>query len=277
MVIKPILPYLLLLIACNLVLQVQAQQKRKLIWSDEFDIAGMPDTTKWTYEEGFIRNIEKQYYTVGRKENARVENGHLIIEARKEDYPNKKYDAARVNWKYRDSLAENTSASLTTFNKKTFRYGRIEVRAKIPHGLGVWPAIWMLGANRSTIGFPWCGEIDIMEFVGHDSTHIHSSAHYPIDTSGETSSFGGELMVQQPYNDFHVYAIEWSRKEISYYFDDSCYHRFPIPKAKFRRRNPFTKPFCLIINLALGGSWGRTLDDAILPRQFVIDYVRVYQ
>jgi len=276
MVIKPIIQYTLFVILCCIVIPATAQH-RKLIWSDEFNIDGLPDTTKWTYEEGFIRNIEKQYYTVGRKENARVENGYLIIEARKEDYPNRNYDASRVNWKYRDSIAEYTSASLTTLYKRSFKYGRIEVRAKIPHGLGVWPAIWMLGENRTTLGWPWCSEIDIMEFVGHDSTHIHSSAHYPLDTSGETTSYGGEIEVQQPYNDFHTYAIEWNNKEIRYFYDDSCYHHFPIAKARFQKRSPFTKPFYLIVNLALGGSWGRALNDAILPQRFVIDYIRVYQ
>jgi beta-glucanase (GH16 family) len=249
-------------------------QKRKLIWQDEFNYTGLPDSSKWDYETGHIRNTEEQYYT---KENARVQNGCLLIEARKQTYPNQFYDAKRINWKYRDPVANYTSASMVTLGKQHFKYGRIEVRAKLPKGMGVWPAIWMLGKNREMVGFPFCGEIDIMEFVGHDSNHIHASLHYPIDTAGNSSSKGGEIKVNQPYNAFHVYAIEWSRKKIDYYFDDSLYHSVDITQIRFSKSNPFRKPFFLLINLALGGSWGREIDDNILPQQFLIDYVRVYK
>jgi beta-glucanase (GH16 family) len=267
---------LCLLIGCLLMLiaNMAFAQQSKLIWNDEFNYNGLPDSSKWTYETGHIRNAEKQYYT---KQNARVQNGYLVIEARKENHPNQFYDAKRVNWKFRDSLASYTSASITTLGKQYFKYGRVEVRAKLPKGLGVWPAIWMLGRNREKVGFPFCGEIDIMEFVGHDSNHVHASLHYPIDTAGNTASKGGEIKVQQPYNDFHVYAIEWNRKRIDYYFDNSLYHSVDISKITISKSNPFRKPFFLLINLALGGSWGREIDDGILPQQFLIDYVRVYK
>lgn len=273
---KAIVPLFLISILLHTFLPTAAQ-KRKLVWQDEFNYQGLPDSSKWAYETDHVRNMEEQYYTRARKENARVENGCLVIEARKETYPNALYDAKRVNWKYRDSLASYTSASIVTLGKKYFRYGRLEIRAKLPKGLGVWPAIWMLGKNRQTVGFPWCGEVDIMEFVGHDSGHVHASLHYPIDTAGNSRSKGGEIKVDQPYNAFHVYAIEWSRKRIDYYFDDSLYHSVDISSITFNRKNPFRKPFFLLINLALGGSWGREIDDAILPQQFLIDYVRVYK
>ena len=252
-------------------------QKRKLVWSDEFNYTGLPNSRKWSYEIGHVRNYEKQYYTRARKENARVENGCLIIEGRKEIFVNTAYDASRTNWKFTDSLAAYTSASIKTIYKKYFQYGRIEVKAKLPKGLGIWPAIWMLGKNSSTIGWPWCGEIDIMEFVGHDSTHIHGTLHYPVDTAGKLVSSGNKIQTKDPYNNFHVYAIEWTQQKIDFYFDDSLYHSFKISKATFNKRNPFQKPFYLIINLALGGSWGGTIDNKILPQQFLVDYVRIYR
>ncbi|MBN1818816.1 MAG: DUF3472 domain-containing protein, partial [Sedimentisphaerales bacterium] len=131
----------------------------KLTWGDEFDYTGLPNADKWDYEVGFIRNQEKQYYTKARAENARVEDGMLIIEGRKE-----KYDRA-----------DYTSASIHTWGKQHFLYGRIEVRAKLPTGRGTWPAIWMLGINRRELGWPACGEIDIMENVGFDPDTIHAN------------------------------------------------------------------------------------------------------
>jgi len=131
-------------------LSVGCAQDWKLVWSDEFDRPGLPDPAKWGYEKGFVRNQEKQYYTEARKENARVEGGMLIIESRREEYRNAHY----------------TSASLTTQGTASWTYGRMEMRAKLPTGRGIWPAFWMLGINESQVGWPACGEIDIMELVG---------------------------------------------------------------------------------------------------------------
>ena len=154
----------------------------KLVWSDEFNKAGLPDAAKWDYETGLVRNHERQFYTRARRENARVENGMLIIEARKEKYRSPSTEpAARSEQEGREKLdhqgADYTSASLTTSGKAAWTYGRIEVRAKLPSGRGTWPAIWTLGTNIDKAGWPSCGEIDIMEFVGFEPGIIHANIH----------------------------------------------------------------------------------------------------
>jgi len=152
----------------------------KLVWSDEFDKPGLPDPAKWGYESGFIRNNEQQFYTRERKENARVEGRMLIIEARKERFRTPDLSLAandqRRGARSRE-FAEYTSASLTTRGKVSWSYGRIEVRAKLPSGRGTWPAIWTLGTNSRQVGWPACGEIDIMEFVGFEPGFIHANIH----------------------------------------------------------------------------------------------------
>ena len=266
----------LTLLTCQLA-SAQTNKKRKLIWSDEFNYTGLPDSTKWGYENGFIRNNESEYYTKARKENAWVANGLLTITGRKEPYLNQAYKPRSTNWQTKDSLASYTSAALITLNKKHFTYGRIEVRAKIPKGLGVWPAVWMLGVDRGLVRWPYCGEIDIMEFVGHDSSHIHGTIHYADTTAKrQHASSGNKIETTQPYNGFHLYAAEWTSKGIDIYFDDSLFHHFDINQATYKGDNAFRKPFYLLLNLALGGSWGGPINDAILPQQYLIDYVRVY-
>lgn len=158
-----------------------AQNKKgwKLIWQDEFNYTGLPDATKWGYEVGHIRNNEQQYYTRAKKENVWVSNGVLIITGRKENYKNENYKNESTDWRYKDSIAQYTSASINTLGKAAWKYGRIEVKAKLPTGGGIWPAIWMLGANRSIVGWPICGEIDIMEFIGNHPADIYSTIHFP--------------------------------------------------------------------------------------------------
>jgi beta-glucanase (GH16 family) len=249
----------------------------KLTWSDEFNYIGLPDSSKWTYEKGFVRNNEKQYYTYKRKENAYVSDGVLTITAKKENFVNEKYKPGSLQWQNKDSLAAYTSAAIITKNKASWKYGKIEVRAKIPNGLGVWPAIWMLGSNESKVGWPLCGEIDIMEFVGHDSSAIHGTIHYADPQTKKHLQSGGKVVVAQPYNDFHIYSCEWDSKEIKCWFDGKPYHTFPVGKAGEDSTNAFQKPFYLLINFALGGSWSGVLDDNVLPQKFMVDYVRVYQ
>lgn len=258
--------------------QSSPSKKWKLVWGDEFNYTGLPDSAKWGYEEGFIRNNESQYYTVARKENAWINNGMLTITGQKEQYPNRLYKPGNAKWQRKDSLASYTSAALITLNKKHFTYGRVEVRAKIPQGLGVWPAIWMLGVDRGMVRWPYCGEIDIMEFVGHDSNHVHATVHFADTTDKrQHTSSGSKIETLQPYNDFHVYAVEWNDKEMNFFFDDSIYHHFNIDKAAYKGDNPFQKPFYLLLNLALGGAWGGPINDSNLPQQYLIDYVRVYE
>ena len=245
----------------------------KLMWSDEFNYTGLPDPKKWGYEEGWVRNHELQYYTRDRKENARVENGMLIIEGRKEQFKNPNYDPAHPGTT--PEYAAYTSASLTTQGMESWKYGRIEVRAKLPHGLGVWPAIWMLGDDISKVGWPACGETDIMEFVGHSPKQVHATVHYRID--GKHQSNGKALDVDKPWDGFHVYAVDWTPERMDFYYDNTKYQSFNVADARDAGQNPFQKPQFLILNLALGGSWGGKMDDSILPQKFEIDYVRVYQ
>jgi beta-glucanase (GH16 family) len=236
----------------------------ELVWADEFDYKGLADTNKWGYEEGFVRNHESQYYTKARLENARVENGSLLIECKKEDF--KPANGSAVKY---------TAASLNTQNKISWQYGRIEVRAKLPQGKGVWPAIWMLGTNISQVGWPACGEIDIMELVGKEPNNIYGTLHYAVDH--KHSSDGGKFVADKPSDGFHIYAVEWFEDRIDFFFDTNKYHTVLLDKAGKGADNPFRKPHYLLINFALGGDWGGPFEDSILPQQYLIDYVRVYK
>jgi len=251
-----------------------------MVWSDEFNIDGLPDSSKWNYEQGFVRNQEAQYYTHARKENARVENGHLVIEARRETWPNPGYDAdaSARRWQRSRKTSEVTSASLVTLEKATWTYGRIEVRAKLPQGRGVWPAIWMLGTNISDIGWPACGEIDIMEYVGYDPNRIHANVHMKKYNHSIGTGKGAKIKTPKPYEGFHVYAVEWTGERMDFFFDDQKYFTFENEHSGFDAW-PFDKPHYLILNLAIGGSWGgqKGIDTNIFPQTFLIDYVRVYQ
>lgn len=159
-----------------------------LAWSDEFDRDGAPDPAKWNPEVGLIRNGELQYYTRDRAKNARIENGHLVIEAHKEPFEKAAY----------------TSASLTTAGRASWTYGRIEARAKLPGGRGTWPAIWMLGDSIRTVGWPTCGEIDIMEHVGYDPEKVHCTVHTGAYNHPAHTQRGNTLETPAPHAGFHV-------------------------------------------------------------------------
>ena len=259
--------WLLLLIMAGIAC-AQERAGWKLIWSDEFDKPGLPDAKKWTNEVGFIRNREAQYYTQARPENARVENGRLIIEGRKEEYtaPDGK-------------TSHYTAASLTTEGLFEMTYGRVEVRAKLPRGRGMWPAIWMLGTNINKVGWPKCGEIDIMEAVGHDPDKVFANVHWFVYEKGKHASFGGKLKEQAPADDFHVYAVEWFADRMDFYYDETKYFTCPIEKAGSGDKNPFNKPHYLLMNLAIGGAWGgkKGIDDSVFPQRYEIDYVRIFR
>jgi len=241
-----------------------------LVWSDDFSTEpdGLPDPAKWSFEEGFLRNHESQYYTKDRLENARIEHGQLIIEGRKETYPNPTGKGPKV--------AQYTSAAIETYGKADWLYGRIEVRAKLPAGKGVWPAIWMLGTNarQPGIGWPRCGEIDIMELVGKQPNVIHGTMHY---FTGKHAFLGKETTLDHPEAGFHVYAADWTPDFIDISVDGQVYHHFATAQADYQGQNPFHQPQYLLLNLALGGDWGGKIDDSIFPQRLVIDYVRVYQ
>lgn len=242
--------------------QGQTDSEWQLVWSDEFDNDGLPDPGKWTYDIGYIANNEKQYYTEARLENARVEDGYLIIEARKEPWEDFDY----------------TSARLVTRETSTWTYGRFEVRAKVPSGIGTWPAIWMLGENIEDVGWPACGEIDIMEYVGFDPNTVHGNIHTEAYNHTIGTNKGASTELDQPWEEYHIYAVEWLEDRIDFFVDDVKYFSFE-KESSDDDVWPFDKPHYLLLNLAIGGNWGgrEGIDDSIFPRQMSVDYVRVYQ
>jgi len=229
-----------------------------LVWSDEFDGAGLADSTKWDYEVGKVRNNEAQYYTKARVENAHLEGGSLVITALKESYQGSQY----------------TSASLITKGLQDFHYGRLEVRAKIPTGKGSWPAIWLLGTNIDQVGWPACGEIDVMENVGFDPDAMHCTVHTQGPSGHESK--GDQITVTNPFDDFHLYQMEWDASQIVLSVDGTPVLTYPNDG---QNPWPFDKPQYLLLNLAIGGSWGgqQGIDDAIFPLTYAIDYVRYFQ
>jgi beta-glucanase (GH16 family) len=234
----------------------------RLVWQDEFNGSGLPDATRWGYEVGYVRNNELQYYTQNRLENARQENGQLILEAR------------RDGWNGHDI----TSASIITKGKKSFLYGRIEVRAKLPTGKGTWPAFWMLGTNIDQVGWPACGEIDIMEYVGYQPTSIFGTVHTPFYYHGSPAGpRGGSTQASSPWLDYHLYAIEWFPDRIDFFVDSVKY--FTFFNEGTSTKWPFDKPHYLLLNLAIGGSWGGSqgVDMSLFPHRVYVDYVRVYE
>ncbi len=242
-----------------------AQEKPvfELIWEDHFEGDGLPNPDFWGYEVGYIRNKEAQYYTEKRLENARVENGNLVIEARKDNWEGKSI----------------TSASINTYGKKSILYGRVEVRAKLPKGVGTWPAIWMLGDSyKKGTRWPDCGEIDIMENVGYEPDVIHANVHTKAYNHVKGTNKGNKITIEKPYNDFHVYAVEWFEDRMDFYVDDSLYFSFTNEKTG-NDTWPFDKPHYLLINLAIGGGWGgrNGIDDTIFPQKYLIDYVKVFR
>ncbi|MDO4630254.1 MAG: glycoside hydrolase family 16 protein [Planctomycetia bacterium] len=236
----------------------------KLVWNDEFNGKGLPDSEKWGYEYGYVRNYEAQFYTRAREKNVYQKDGVLVIES------------IREKFEENGQKAEITSGSVTTDGKAAWTYGRIEVAAKLPKGRGVWPAIWMLGTNIHDINWPRCGEIDIMEYVGFNPTQIHATVHG--SNNGHHTSSGSFIRLDGVEDRFAVYAVEWTEDKMDFFVDDNLYMTF---RRGDREMNPwpFDKPHYLILNTAIGGTWGgqKGIDNAIFPCKFEIDYVRVYQ
>lgn len=234
-------------------------QDKKLIWEENFNGSEL-NTTIWNYELGDgcpsicgWGNNEKQIYT---NSNHTVSNGMLTIEIKKED--------------------ENyTSTRITTAKKKEFQYGRIEARAKIPVGKGIWPAFWMLGSNIKEIGWPKCGEIDILEYVGREPHMAYTSLHTQ-DSHGNTINTK-KTTISNIEEGFHLYAIDWTKDKIVFLIDDKEVYTFQ-PAPKNENTWPFNQPFYIIVNAAVGGNFGgHEIDDTIFPQKFEIDYIRVYQ
>jgi len=251
----------------------------ELIWADEFDYTGEPDSSKWTREEGFLRNEELQLYTPAGRDNVRAENGMLVIEAKKEKLKNPGYDPAeKKDWRKSREYTDYTSASVITKGKAQWQYGRIEVRAKLPGGRGMWPAIWMLGEDRGKIRWPACGEIDIMEYVGFEPHTIYATVHTRAYNHRDGTQRGSKIKIPEPDKTFHVYAVEWDAQRIDFFVDDENYFTFEN-EGTGADTWPFDKQFYLILNIAVGGAWGgqKGIDDSIFPQRFCIDYLRVYQ
>jgi len=259
------------------------KNKWQLVWADEFDRPGLPDREKWNYEEGLIRNQELQFYTRGRLENARVEDGRLIIEARREAWLGAGY----------------TSASLTTQGLFAWCHGRLEMRAKLPPARGTWPAFWTLGADIDVVDWPRCGEIDIMEYVGHEPgvKGVYGNVHYGNPThhafieprdfrdsakpdlkSLDSIPWKGLHRVPDAATAFHVYAVEWFPDRIDFFVDDCRYLTYTREDSADGSW-PFDKPHFLILNLAVGGAWGGQLgiDETAFPQRYEIEYVRVFK
>jgi beta-glucanase (GH16 family) len=250
----------------------------QLVWSDEFNYKGKPDTAKWAFEYGLKRNKEKQYYVDSLK-NARVENGLLILETYKERIKNEAFISNdSKEWKNNWEYADYTAPSLTTKGIAEWTYGRIEIRAKLPKGTGVWPAFWMLGANYNEVKWPECGEIDIMEYVGYDPETIHGTIHTKAYNHTKKSQKGNSINIEKPYESFNVFAIEWTPEKIDFILNETVYNSFKN-EHKTTHEWPFDQDFHLKINIAVGGMWGgqKGIEDSIFPQKMEVDYVRVFQ
>jgi beta-glucanase (GH16 family) len=241
-----------------------------LTWSDEFNGAEgtAPDSKKWIEETGGggWGNHELEYYT-SRRENSRVENGNLVIEAVQEKFTGT------------DGVTRDyTSARLKTAKLFEQKYGKFEARIRIPSGRGMWPAFWMLGNDISTVGWPGCGEIDVMENVGSEPAQILGSLHGPGFSGGHSLHAAKVLSSGKMAEDFHVFAVEWEPREIRFYFDGELYETRTPTDLPAGARWVFDHPFFLILNVALGGDWPGSPDASTkFPQRMLVDYVRVYE
>jgi beta-glucanase (GH16 family) len=268
----------ILLAAFSLLSWAGEAQKQKapegytLVWSDEFKgkEGSLPDASKWTYDIGGSGwgNHELEYYT-NRAENARIEDGKLVITARREAYTGP--DGAKFNY---------TSARLKTQGLFSQAYGRFEARIKLPGGQGIWPAFWLLGDNFGSVGWPKCGEIDIMENVGKEPGINHGSLHGPSSTNATSDTTATIALPagQKLSDDFHVYAAEWEPGAVRFYLDSNLYATFTSVQWPAGGTWVFDHRFFLILNVAVGGDWPGSPDTVtVFPQTMLVDYVRVYK
>lgn len=231
-----------------------------LIWADEFDTDGRPDPNNWFHEtvppdNGNWYNNESQHYT-DREDNSYVDNGSLKIVAKRENYDLKMY----------------TSARMITKDLFSFKYGRVEVRAKLPVGQGTWPAIWLLGENIDAVSWPACGELDIMEHGNGDPGRVSAAVHLP-NSNGDHYYLTNSLEIQNEATEYHVYSMKWTPSRIEFFVDDVQFHTFTITAGM-----PFDKSFFIILNVAMGGDYtGNFIDPSFSSSAMEVDYVRVYQ
>ena len=228
----------------------------RLVWSDEFNTNGAPDPNKWGYDLGTgngFGNHELEYYT-NRPENVIVKDGVLKIKAIKESYNGSSY----------------TSTRMISKDKYAFTYGKVEIKAKLPVGVGTWPALWMLGSNINTVPWPGCGEIDIMEHLGRDLNNIYGTLHYP-NHSGANGN-GATKKIANATTEFHLYGLEWSPTEIKISVDGVVFQTVANSSGL-----PFNKDFFFILNVAMGGDFGGPVDPAFTSSTMEVDYIRVYR
>jgi len=243
---------------------VAVSPNNNLVWSDEFDVNGSPDTTKWVYDIGDgcpnlcgWGNNESQYYT-NRTDNVIIENGVLKIIAKKEDYQGSEYTSARIK----------------TQGKFDFKYGKVEIRAKLPEGGGTWPAFWMLGSNIDSVGWPACGEIDIMEHKGNVPGNVSSAIHTPSSYGGTINK--GNKFVSDVSTEFHIYTVNWTVDKIEFAIDDTIFYTYN-PSNKDSNTWPFDANQFIIFNVAMGGTFGGAIDSDFTEGTMVVDYIRAYQ
>ncbi|MEP6926226.1 MAG: glycoside hydrolase family 16 protein [Ginsengibacter sp.] len=262
--------FLLTMFLCMISCKISPQTSKELpdawhlLWSDEFNYNGLPDSSKWSYDIGGNGwgNNELQYYTNADTNNALVQDGSLNIRVKKTQRDNNAY----------------TSARLITKNKGDWTNGKIEISAKLPAGRGLWPAIWMLPTDWQYGDWPKSGEVDIMEHVGF----IKDSVFFSIHTEAFNHVIGTQktkgILINDLYTSFHVYAIEWDQQRINFLLDDSLVYTYSNSGNGYKEW-PFDKRFHLLLNIAVGGNWGgqQGVDDNIFPATMLIDYVRVYQ
>ncbi len=247
-----------------------------LVWADEFDIDGRPDPNNWTYEHGFVRNEEAQWY---QPENATCKDGLLVIEGKRERHPNPNYDPDSRSWRRNRQYAEYTSACLKTRGLHEWTYGRFEMRGRIDVRPGLWPAFWTLGSARS---WPGCGEIDIMEFYRGmllaNACWASDQQWKPIwdDLRKPITEFADPDWASR----FHVWRMDWDETSIRLYVDNELLNTIELDKTINQtpdKANPFREPHYILVNLAIGGTNGGDPSQTQFPSRFEIDYVRVYQ
>ncbi len=239
-------------------------ESMNLLWSDEFSGTEL-DESNWTYESGNgdwgWGNNELEFY---RRENTSIVDGHLVIQAREEFYNGFNY----------------TSSRIITKNKFEFKYGRVDIRAVIPEGQGIWPALWMLGANISEVSWPRCGEIDIMELVGHEPSTVHGTVHYANQSGDHMPPNGNDTSLSSGKfsDEFHVFSLIWEEDRIEIYMDDQLYHTATPLSLGSQNPYPFNEPFFFIMNVAVGGNWPGSPDaSTVFPQAMIVDYIRVFQ
>ena len=266
-----------LLVSCSQTVRLDSANvydDYQLVWSDEFEIDGPPNPANWTYERGFVRNEELQWY---QPENAFCENGQLVIEGRRETKSNPGYLSRSRNWRRNREFAGYTSACVLSRGLQEWTYGRFEIRAKIDTRRGLWPAIWTLGSARS---WPGCGEIDIMEY--YDDSILANACW---SDGSRQSQWDATQKPLSEFNDpewgskFHVWRMDWDESQIQLFVDDILLNTIEIDQTVHPDLgiSPFREPHYILLNLAIGGNRGGDPSGTTFPSRYQIDYVRVYQ